>query len=132
MFDRTDGESKGRLRFYTKQTTGDGDDPVEVLRCQDNGGTRVFGDLTVDGAILGPTDNGALYLKSDAELAELGVSYLPRSLGEAIDAFEADDLCREVMGDLMFRTYTEFKRAEWDNYLTHVSDWEVDRYLKLW
>jgi len=80
----------------------------------------------------GPPHTENMYLKSDAELAELGVSYLPRSLGEAIDAFEADDLGREVMGDLMFRTYTEFKRAEWDNYLTHVSDWEVDRYLKLW
>ena len=36
------------------------------------------------------------------------------------------------MGDLMFKTFAEFKRAEWDNYVTHVSDWEVDRYLKLW
>ncbi len=43
-----------------------------------------------------------------------------------------DDLGREVMGDLMFKTFAEFKRAEWDNYVTHVSDWEVDRYLKLW
>ena len=76
------------------------------------------------------TDN--MYLKSDVELAELGVGYLPRSLNEAIDAFEADDLGRQVMGDLMYKTYSEFKRAEWDSYLTHVSDWEVDRYLKLW
>ena len=73
-----------------------------------------------------------MYLKSDLELAELGVRYLPRSLGEAIDAFEADDLGREVMGDLMFKTFAEFKREEWESYLTHVSDWEVDRYLKLW
>ena len=80
----------------------------------------------------GPPHTENMYLKSDVELAELGVGYLPRSLGEAIDAFEADDLGREVMGDLMFKTFAEFKRAEWDSYLTHVSDWEVDRYLKLW
>jgi glutamine synthetase len=80
----------------------------------------------------GPPHTENMYLKSDAELAELGVGYLPRSLGEAIDAFEADDLGREVMGDLMFKTFAEFKREEWDSYLTHVSDWEVDRYLKLW
>ena len=73
-----------------------------------------------------------MYLKSDEELAQMGVSYLPRSLGEAVDAFEADDLGRKVMGDLMFKTYIDFKRAEWEDYLTHVSDWEVDRYLKLW
>ena len=73
-----------------------------------------------------------MYLKSDAELAELGVSYLPRTLEEAVNAFEEDDLGRQVMGDLMAKTYADFKRAEWDEYLTHVSDWEVSRYLKLW
>ena len=73
-----------------------------------------------------------MYLKSDEELAQMGVSYLPRTLGEAVDAFEADDLGRQVMGDLMFKTFVDFKRGEWSEYLTHVSDWEVDRYLKLW
>ena len=73
-----------------------------------------------------------MYLKSEAELEQLGVSYLPRSLEEAVDAFEKDDLGRQVMGDLMAKTYADFKRAEWDEYLTHVSDWEVSRYLKLW
>jgi len=73
-----------------------------------------------------------MYLKSDEELAQMGVSYLPRTLGEAVDAFEADDLGRQVMGDLMFKTFVDFKRGEWREYLTHVSDWEVDRYLKLW
>ncbi|MBR41443.1 MAG: type III glutamate--ammonia ligase [Acidiferrobacter sp.] len=73
-----------------------------------------------------------MYLKSESELEQLGVSYLPRSLGEAVDAFEADDLGRKVMGELMAKTYADFKRSEWDEYLTHVSDWEVSRYLKLW
>jgi len=36
------------------------------------------------------------------------------------------------MGELMAKTYADFKRSEWDEYLTHVSDWEVSRYLKLW
>ncbi len=73
-----------------------------------------------------------MYLKSEAELEQLGVSYLPRTLEEAVDAFDADDLGRQVMGDLMAKTYADFKRAEWDEYQTHVSDWEVSRYLKLW
>ena len=70
--------------------------------------------------------------EADAELAEGGGGYLPRNLGEAVEAFEADNLGRDVMGDLMFQTFAEFKRAEWDSYMTHVSDWEVDRYLRLW
>ena len=73
-----------------------------------------------------------MYLKTDQELTDLGVSYLPRTLAEAIDCFEADPLGQQVMGDLMFKTFVDFKRDEWDSYLSHISDWEIDRYLKLW
>ena len=36
----------------------------------------------------------------------------------------------QVMGPLMFDAYVKFKRAEWVEYHTHVSDWEIARYLK--
>ena len=39
---------------------------------------------------------------------------LPRSLGEAIDALEADPLVRAVFGDAMFESFVAEKRAEWD------------------
>ncbi len=71
-----------------------------------------------------------MYLKSDEDLAKLGVSYLPRTLNDALDAFEQDPLCRDVFGELMWRTYLDFKRLEWEEYMNHVSDWEVGRYLK--
>ena len=71
-----------------------------------------------------------LYYKTDAERAAQGVTWLPRTLSEAVDAFEKDPLGRAVFGDLMFDTWIEFKRAEWLSYLNHVSDWERDRYLK--
>lgn len=76
------------------------------------------------------TDN--MYLKSEAELEQLGVGYLPRNLHEAIEAFAADPLAREVFGELMFETYVDFKRREWEAYHNHVSDWEVRRYLKFY
>jgi len=76
------------------------------------------------------TDN--MYLKTPAELASLNVSYLPRTLAEAVDAFEADPLSRQVFGDLMAQTYIDFKRQEWDSYMNHVSDWERDRYMKFY
>jgi glutamine synthetase len=60
----------------------------------------------------------------------MGIEHLPNTLGEAVDAFEADPLGREVMGDLMYKTFIDFKRAEWIEYHTHVSDWEIKRYLK--
>ena len=70
-----------------------------------------------------------MYLKTDAELKAMGVGYLPRTLEEAIDALEADPLTVEVMGSVMAESYIEFKRAEWEAYHNHVSDWEISRYL---
>jgi glutamine synthetase len=55
---------------------------------------------------------------------------LPRTLQEAIDAFEADPLSRLVMGPLMYQTYIDFRRQEWEEYHNHISDWEIKRYLK--
>lgn len=78
----------------------------------------------------GPPHRDNMYLKSPAELQELGISMLPRTLEEAIDAFAADSLSKSVFGESMFNAWIEFKREEWQSYTNHVSDWEVARYLK--
>ena len=70
-----------------------------------------------------------MYLKSEAELAEIGVNMLPRTLIEAVEAFAADPLGKSVFGEEMFNAWVEFKRDEWMSYLNHVSDWEQSRYL---
>ena len=57
---------------------------------------------------------------------------LPTTLNEAVDAFEADPLSKQVFGDLMYDSWREFKRAEWASYHDHVSQWEIDRYLKMY
>lgn len=72
-----------------------------------------------------------MYNYSDAEIAARNIQFLPQSLEEAIDAFEADPLSREVFGPRMFDTFVQFKRAEWRSYHNHVSDWEIERYLKM-
>jgi glutamine synthetase len=71
-----------------------------------------------------------MYLSTPEEIARQNIPVLPRTLGEAIDAFEADPLSEKVMGPLMFRTFIDFKRGEWLEYQSHVTDWELDRYLK--
>ena len=72
-----------------------------------------------------------MYRYSDAEIDEMGVTMLPRTLGEAITDFAADPLAREVFGEAMFGAYVDFKQAEWESYHTAVSRWEIERYLKL-
>ncbi len=70
-----------------------------------------------------------MYNYTTAELTEMGIKTLPRTLGEAIEAFAADPLSESVMG-LMYKTYIDFKTQEWTEYHNHVSDWEIQRYLK--
>lgn len=71
-----------------------------------------------------------MYRYTDAQIAELGISQLPRSLGESIDEFRADSLSREVFGDELYQAFIDYKTEEWESYQAHVSSWETDRYLK--
>ncbi len=61
---------------------------------------------------------------------ERGITMLPRTLGEAIEAFAADPLSRRVFGDAMFESFVAYKREEWQSYHGTVSEWELKRYLE--
>jgi glutamine synthetase len=71
-----------------------------------------------------------MYTYSLEQLDEMGIRFLPRTLGEAIAAFASDPFSEKAMGSLMYKTYIDFKTQEWEEYHTHVSDWEIQRYLK--
>ena len=71
----------------------------------------------------------SLFEMDAATIASKGIRELPGTLGEAIDELEADSVVREALGDHVFNHFIEAKRAEWDEYRTQVSDWEVERYL---
>jgi glutamine synthetase len=49
---------------------------------------------------------------SEAERAERGIARLPRSLGEALDALERDEVLREALGEVLLREYLAVKRSE--------------------
>jgi len=70
------------------------------------------------------------YTLTPEQLAERGITMLPRTLGEAIDAFAADPLSRRVFGDALFDSFVAYKREEWQSYHCTVSDWELKRYLE--
>ena len=73
-----------------------------------------------------------MYLKSEEELRALGITRLPQTLLEAIDAFDADPLSAAAFGPAMKQAWLDFKRDEWTSYINHVSDWEKGRYLKFY
>jgi glutamine synthetase len=79
----------------------------------------------------GPPIDLDMYVQSDATIEELGVKLLPRTLQEAIDAFEVDPLAQQVFGPDLHGAYVDFKRAEWNDFHNTVSMWEWQRYLTL-
>ena len=56
---------------------------------------------------------------------------LPTNLGEAINLFAAGDLYREALGQTFVDYYTQLKRAEWERYISAISDWEQSEYFSL-
>ena len=70
-----------------------------------------------------------MYLLDDDELERLGVETLPRTLLEAVEAFDADPLMEEVFGPELKKAFVELKSQEWWDYHNEISPWEIDRYL---
>lgn len=57
------------------------------------------------------------------------VKTLPRSLGEAIDALNEDDVILAALGSYVSDRYIEAKRLEYAEYKQQVTPWELQRYL---
>lgn len=72
-----------------------------------------------------------LYEFTDAELAVRGVQPLPKTLGEAVQAFEDDPFTGEVLGEALKKEFITYKRAEWEDYHQSISQWETDKYARL-
>jgi glutamine synthetase len=82
------------------------------------------------GLTLGDPVEESLFEMDAATIAAKGIRELPGTLGEAIDELEKDSVITEALGDHVLSHYVEAKRAEWDEYRTQVSDWEVEKYLE--
>lgn len=53
---------------------------------------------------------------------------LPLSLGEAIEAFRADEYIRRSLPEDMVQLLLETKSDEWARYCGAVTEWEYDQY----
>jgi glutamine synthetase len=60
-----------------------------------------------------------------------GIESLPGNLLEAIQLTEKSELVRETLGDHIFEKFISNKKIEWDQYRTHVSQFELDKYLSI-
>lgn len=58
-----------------------------------------------------------------------GPSRIPMSLGEALEALRSDPVIQEAIPGRLGKVFFHYKTDEWERYLAHVSDWELERYL---
>lgn len=72
-----------------------------------------------------------LYELSEQQRAERGIEFLPRSLDEAVIAFEQDPLVEKTLGAELKAEFVKYKRDEWNQYHQCISKWEIDRYSHL-
>jgi glutamine synthetase len=72
-----------------------------------------------------------IYEMDEQARCEVGITSLPGSLYEALQLVEKSDLVRETLGDHIFDKFIANKKVEWDRFRTHVSNFEIERYLPL-
>ncbi|MDR3055302.1 MAG: type III glutamate--ammonia ligase [Zoogloeaceae bacterium] len=77
----------------------------------------------------GEPRNNNLYDLTPAELKAEGIGTLPQSLHEALFALERDHVLCESLGPVA-EEFLKLKNMEYVEYMRHVSDWEVQRYLE--
>jgi len=73
-----------------------------------------------------------IFAMTPAEKDEAGIASMPASLKEAMDELKANPIAKETLGDHIFEKYCEIKDAEWDDFRTAVTCWELDKYLDLY
>jgi glutamine synthetase len=70
-----------------------------------------------------------LYHFDDTMIRKQGVRTLPSSLEEALNEFAEDEVIQTALGAHVCEWFLEAKRAEWNDYRSRVTPWELDRYL---
>ncbi len=77
-----------------------------------------------------PTEED-IFDMSPEDRKEKNIRALPGSLVEAIEETEKSALVREALGDHIFEKFIENKKIEWDRFRTHVSQYEIEKYLPI-
>jgi glutamine synthetase len=70
-----------------------------------------------------------IYEMAEHEREVAGIRSLPEDLIEAIHLAEGSDVLREALGDHVVEFLLRNKREEWDAYKSHVTPYELERYL---
>ena len=73
--------------------------------------------------------NANIWEMSHREKRRLRIDDLPHDLNEACDELEKDDVMIAALGPHIASHFIAAKRQEWREYITQVTQWELDQYL---
>ncbi len=73
--------------------------------------------------------NTNIWEMSHREKRRLRIDDLPHNLEEACNELEKDTVIKEALGEHITNNFLTAKRQEWEEYITQVSQWELDNYL---
>jgi glutamine synthetase len=68
---------------------------------------------------------------TEKDMEEYQIGTLPGSLYEAVVEFQGSELMKEALGEHIHTHLVAEKLAEWDEYRTHVSEFEIQKYLPI-
>ncbi|NBP84735.1 MAG: glutamine synthetase [Mycobacteriaceae bacterium] len=80
---------------------------------------------------LGPQAEDNVWTLTPEERRAMGYRELPSSLGVALVEMEKSELVAEALGEHVFDYFLRNKRAEWEDYRSNVTPFELKRYLSL-
>ncbi|MEO7367872.1 MAG: type I glutamate--ammonia ligase [Gemmatimonadaceae bacterium] len=73
--------------------------------------------------------NTNIWEMSHREKRRLKIDDLPHNLEEACNELEKDGVIKDALGEHITTNFLAAKRQEWEEYITQVSQWELDNYL---
>lgn len=66
---------------------------------------------------------------SQREQARLKIDRIPKDLYGALSALKKDKLVQEGLGDYIYQRFIEAKNSEWNNYISQIHPWEIEKYF---
>ena len=79
-----------------------------------------------------PPIDANVYEMSQYEMEQRNIGSLPADMYESLEAFESDKLMRDTVGQHISEFISRAKREEWIEYVAQVTQWEQDRYFKVY
>lgn len=73
-----------------------------------------------------------IYTMMPEDRVDNGIHDLPKNLGEALEELVQDEVVMEALGEHISRNFIEAKEIEVATYLSQVTEWEREQYLRVY